>query len=222
LASAEVDGMAALYQRYYTGAAPEAFARDLANKDFVALALIGQNVVGFSTVKVFRMDAGDMSVLFSGDTIVDASARGTAGLIDAYLALLARLLETEKDVPLYWLLISKGPRTYRILPTFFTRYYPGTEGDATLRPMLDRIAGERFGAAYDPVTHLYRPPPPRDRLRPEHCDFNAADAVMRWFDGANPEWRDGIELCTITPITHDNFNALARRRVSRIDVGWRE
>jgi len=217
----EIAGMAALYQRYYVGAATEAFTRDLADKDLVAMGQDANgHVAGFSTAKVIR-GAEEGSILFSGDTIVDTSARGTAGVLDAYLALMTRLMHTEKNALLYWLLISKGPRTYRLLPAFFSRYYPGLNGDATLRSELNRIAQLRFGEAYDPVSHLYRPPSPHDRLRPEHCDFNAADAVMRWFDRANPEWRDGVELCSLTPVTPDNFTQLGRRRAARATVEWR-
>ncbi|MCL2641133.1 MAG: hypothetical protein FWD53_09840 [Phycisphaerales bacterium] len=220
LTPSEIVGMAALYQRYYVGAASEAFACDLADKDFVAL---GQDatgcVTGFSTTKLIRQE--NLAVLFSGDTIVDIAARGAAGVLDAYLALMTHLLQVEKNMPLYWLLISKGPRTYRLLPAFFTRHYPGPNGDATLRLTLDLIAHSRFGIAYDSTTHLYRPPPPRDRLRPEHCDFNADDAAMQWFDQANPQWRDGIELCALAPITLDNFTPLGRRRAVRVTVDWR-
>ena len=64
LSPREFAEMEALYRRYYTGAEPGAFRRDLFRKDFVILLLNGAAVAGFSTQKLNDIPDGAVSGFF--------------------------------------------------------------------------------------------------------------------------------------------------------------
>ena len=121
--------MESLYRYYYEGAPYEDFRRDFAEKDHVIILREHEAVVGFSTMKL--LDVAGQKILFSGDTVVDATCRNQTGLAGAFGHMM-RKLNDEFAEPPDWFLICKGARTYRFLPTFFRRYVPGRKEDAGL------------------------------------------------------------------------------------------
>ena len=139
LSSREAAKMEALYRRYYTGADQGAFRRDLFRKDFVILLLTGDSVSGFSSQELIGIPDGTR-ILFSGDTVVDASERRQFGLAGAFGHIMLQLIRDCPDKPRYWFLIRKGARTYRFLPTFFRIYVPSYASDPGLLRMRDVVA----------------------------------------------------------------------------------
>ena len=63
-------------------------------------------------------------VVFSGDALVDPAHWGSNALNFAWIPHLARIRAEAPDTPLYWLMLSKGFRTYRYLSTFAHHYVP--------------------------------------------------------------------------------------------------
>lgn len=222
LTSSESDDMEALYNRYYCGADDDGFQRDLAQKDWVILLKQAGTVQGFSTQKLHECE-GDV-FLFSGDTVVDRAIRSQTGLAGAFGHLMEFLNARYPADRLFWLLISKGPRTYRFLPTFFNVFYPNPDGAHTqLRGRLDRIATQLFNASYSPATHILHFTGAKDRLRSEWaCEDEARDdSETRFFKSINPGWRDGDELACMTPLAIDNLNRLGRRVIAQNLPQWR-
>ena len=222
LTSAETSGMEALYNHYYCGAASDGFQNDLAQKDWVILLKQAGTVQGFSTQKLYTCD-GD-TFLFSGDTVVDRTIRNQTGLAGAFGHLMEFLNARHPTDRLFWLLISKGPRTYRFLPTFFNVFYPNPDSLHTpLRGKLDMFATRLFGARYSPETHVLHFPEAKDRLRDEWAceDETRDDTETRFFKSANPGWRDGDELACIAPLAMDNLNRLGRRVIAHNLPQWR-
>jgi hypothetical protein len=72
----------------------------------------------------FNFDGRDMRILFSGDTIIMKEYWGSMALSLLFGELMIRLLKEYEDKEIYWMLISKGLRTYKYLPSFFLEYYP--------------------------------------------------------------------------------------------------
>ncbi|MFP4584844.1 MAG: hypothetical protein ACLFN9_15875 [Desulfococcaceae bacterium] len=222
----EGDGerMFRLHAAYFDNVRAKNFRRDLAEKDWVILLREADRILGFSTIRFFDHDASGSRVLFSGDTIVDKSKRQTCCLAGAFGHLLRRFRPADR--PFFWLLICKGYRTYRFLPTFFRQFDPGpgTNG-GPLAALRNAIAAERFGPAYDRETGIVRFNGNGDFLRPDHAGIAAAhsrDPFVRFFLERNPGFRIGDELACLAPLAEENLNSLAKRLVARTRVEWVE
>jgi hypothetical protein len=155
---------------------------------------------------------------------VDKSKRQTCCLAGAFGHLLRRFRPADR--PFYWLLICKGYRTYRFLPTFFHQFDPGPGTNVgPLAVLRNAIAAERFGPAYDRDTGIVRFNGNADFLRPDHAGIGIAhsrDPFVRFFLERNPGFRVGDELACLAPLTEENLNSLAKRLVARTRVAWVE
>lgn len=218
LSAEDKDAMYALFAQYYTGHTPDLFLRDLGRKNWVIL-LRDENgrLRGFSTFLLYTtMAAGDeISVVYSGDTLIEPAYWGTPVLQRSWVAGVLRL-SAAMPQPLYWLLISSGYKTYRFLPVFFKEFYPRYDRSTppAMKALLDHLAFERFGAEYDAAAGVVRfqggATPLRDgvaeitseRLRNPHVAF---------FAEHNPGHIDGDELVCLTQIHPDNFTAAGQR-----------
>ena len=216
LSPREFAEMEALYRRYYTGAEPDAFRRDLFRKDYVILLLNGAAVAGFSTQKLTEMPDG-ARILFSGDTVVDASERRQFGLAGAFGHIMLRLIRDCPDRPRYWFLISKGARTYRFLPTFFRVYVPSHESAPGLLRLRDAVAAHLFPREWVAEKGILHFPGSKDRLISDELR-NDPESVL--FRRLNPGWADGDELCCLAPISPENLNERAERVIRAVDPEW--
>jgi hypothetical protein len=206
LSAGQRDQMFALFIQYFAHVTRPVFERDLSEKEWVILLRDDDGAVsGFSTL--MRLDIDDCIIFFSGDTIVARHRRRTTDLPRLWVNHI-RSVAGSLDRRIYWFLISSGYRTYRFLPVFFRDFHPRFDGaSARLKPMLDAIATQRFGAAYDPATgivHLAAPSPLRDAgedlaQRAEH------DPHVRFFLAANPGHAAGDELACLVRVAEDNL-----------------
>ena len=211
--------MLTLMQCYYGEINDAQFHRDLDAKTFVILLSDrSRQVVGFSTIGVWvtKVAGRDIQVLFSGDTIVDHVHWGSPVLASCWLRLAKRIKSNAPELPLYWLLIVKGHRTYRYLPVFAKSYFPAwnaqTPGD--VKELMTRLATAKFGRYFDSETGIVHFPqshgrlldawaaiPPKDEMRPE----------VKFFLERNPGYTDGDELVCLAEIAADNMQPFARR-----------
>ena len=214
LREADVVAMERLYREFYVGADEADFRRDLAEKDY-AILLRGTGVCGFSTMKL--VEVAEMRVLFSGDTVVETSQRGQWGLAGGFGHMIKFVEGMSPDETAYWLLISKGARTYRFLPTFFRRYGPGPVADADLSARLARVASAFYPREYNPATGVLHFVGKKDRLR---GDLLRRDTESVRFRALNPGWMNGDELCCLAPLATDNLNRLGLRVIEATDPEW--
>lgn len=211
LSASERDRLFALYDAHYSHADAAVFARDLNDKSHVVILKAADGgIYGFSTLKLYRH--GQVDVLYSGDTIIDPAFWGRNDFAQSWIALAGAL---KREVPLYWLLIVKGHRTYRYLNLFARRYYPHPDQPTPpeMSRLRDEIARSRFGLAYDPLTGLVCFPEPRSALRAELAGVPAKDAgraEVRFFLERNPDYRAGDELVCLCELTPDNLTRFAR------------
>jgi hypothetical protein len=219
--------MFALHSRHFSGVRQEKFFADLDEKDWVILLRDTHDVVvGFSTQKriVDVPGADGTKFLFSGDTIISPEHWNTPYLSGCFGHLMLRLIGENPATPLYWFLTSKGFRTYRFLPVFFNRFWPGpdTATPPEIHALLKAVAAASFGAAFDTATGLVRIPA-GDRLSPSLAEIppsKQADRFVRFFIERNPDFADGAELACLAPISRDNLNALANRVIAQTRPEW--
>jgi hypothetical protein len=124
----EILRMHSIFESYYDHGPIDTFMRDLTRKDgaFLVRRKNDHTIVGFSTLGIYQFEHEGRQVkgLFSGDTIIEKAYWGTRTLQSAFARKL--LIEALKR-PLskqYWLLISKGYKTYMLLARNFPVYYP--------------------------------------------------------------------------------------------------
>ncbi|MGH9661615.1 MAG: hypothetical protein ACRD96_23910, partial [Bryobacteraceae bacterium] len=215
LAESDIAAMWALYETYFEASSERIFREDLEGKDAVVCLLDeAGRLRGFSTLAVLEFPRG--RAIFSGDTIVDHRHWGEQTLPVAWCRHAGAIKAERPDEPLYWLLISKGYRTYRYLPLFSRVYYPSwnrpTPPDA--QELIDQIARRKFGAAYDARAGVVRFAEPRGQLRGEWADVRPEmlrKPEVRFFVERNPGYRRGDELVCLTELSAANMRSYAGR-----------
>jgi hypothetical protein len=219
LKDATVRDMFALYSRYYDGTTEELFRHDLSGKCYVILLRDqDERLQGFSTsvVTEHRFDQKPVRIFFSGDTIIDHRFWGGQALPIAWLHLTARLKSEAPDTPLYWLLLTKGHRTYRYLRAFFEEFFPAHDHPipAQEKALMAMFARERFGDAYDSDRNIVSFPTSHGHLKPTWAEIPDKDRTkpdVRYFLERNPRYAEGEELVCISEITSENLRPFARR-----------
>jgi hypothetical protein len=194
------------------------FEKDLGAKNSVILLEDEDGLLrGFSTLLVYRTRACGraVTVVYSGDTIVERAWWGSPALPRTWIDAVRRLTPISGSEELYWLLLTSGYRTYRFLPVFFQMFYPRYDESTPIaqQSLLDAIAFERFGSRYHPEAGVVRFERPYV-LAPDLLDVpsgRAADAHINFFLSRNPGYRDGDELVCLTRIDERNLTPAGRR-----------
>lgn len=219
LCDREQDAMFRLLGAHFEGVDADTFSRDLKEKNWVILLEDEEGTLrGFSTLLMYDTSAAGrpLSVVYSGDTIVEPAAWGTSALPRTWIHSILALRE-QATTDLHWLLITSGYRTYRFLPVFFRSFFPraGAPIDAGARTIVDCLAAERFGRHYDRATGVIRFSRPQvltDGLLavPEG---RRLDPHVAFFLARNPGYVRGDELVCLTEIVPRNLTAAADRMV---------
>lgn len=208
-----------LLSTHFNGVKPEVFDTDLLEKNWVILLEDQQQkaLQGFSTLKIYETEfAGEViSVVYSGDTIVDPSAWSSSVLSKTWINSVNQLRQQYSKGKLYWLLICSGYRTYRFLPTFWKEFYPryDTATPAKTSALLKFLAQNQFGKYYDEERGIVRFPCPQilknelleiptERLKNSHINF---------FLKKNPGYIQGDELVCLTEISESNLTHAGRK-----------
>ncbi len=200
--------MLALMQLCYDNVDPARFAADLAEKQHVILLVDEHRAVqGFSTIRVARetLSGKPVDILFSGDTVIHPDCWGTKALHRGFLAFSVRHKLRSPLTPLYWLLLSKGYKTYLILTNNFPSAFPrrGATPAPELRALRDRVARAWWGDDYDAGAEVLRYCVPHDRVKHAVAPLDKetlAEPDVAFFADKNPGWRHGDELVCFAEI----------------------
>lgn len=225
LSDEERHRMLLLMQMYYKNVYPDQFEMDLQRKDRVVL-LWNKNVLqGFSTLVPFKQDiAGrEIKIIFSGDTIIDASDRNSLALPKAWCRVMAEEIDLDPDVPHYWLLTSKGYKTYRYLPVFFLDYFPrpgrslSCVEEEILRKSLRHLGIQNV----DERNWRIRSSHGSQQLRPGVADITEIRRMkpeIGYFEKMNPGHGLGDELICLARFAEDNMDSRIWKRM--MDGKW--
>jgi hypothetical protein len=218
LDEADVHTMFALYDSYYEGTSLDIFREDLAGKSHV-LELRAEGVLrGFSTLALieFEFAGSPNAAIFSGDTIIDQQFWGEQELVRSFCEFAGTCKAGAPARPLFWLLISKGYRTYRYLETFANVYLPhhARPDLPELQARLELLASAKFGANFDAGSGLLRFPASRGHLKPAWADVREPlrdNPAVSYFLERNPRFAEGEELVCLTELATENLRSFARR-----------
>jgi hypothetical protein len=199
---ADVLTMYNIFSRYYENADLDTFLRDMSRKTGVFL-LTNQDrqIVGFSTVALMDLDIGKrrMKGVFSGDTIIERDYWGSRALPLAFFLYLVRVVVRYPLTPVFWLLISKGYKTYLLMANNFFRFYPHPEQRyQKYAELIPKYCEELFPGYYDPARGVLDFGHDYQKLRGDVAPITdherQASAAIRFFEQCNPEWQRGTEL----------------------------
>ena len=212
--------MQQLMRAHYEGVSDTQFVADLLAKQWVILLRENGQLCGFSTQVLFDYpsDGRKVKILFSGDTIIEKCHWGSLALPVAWGRLMLSLCDAHPDAELFWLLTSKGYKTYRFLPVFFHEFYPcfANETPAFERTLLNAVASDRFGKRFDPVGGILCAEPGARRLREGVAEIDATrlrDQHVAFFQEKNPGHSRGDELVCLTRFHRGNLNPYIRRQL---------
>ncbi|HEY1170482.1 MAG TPA: hypothetical protein VGH19_03845 [Verrucomicrobiae bacterium] len=220
LTAEQMAEMLGLLAKHFEGVTAEQFARDLAEKNWVVMICKEGRLVGFSTLLVYEttFEGELVSVVYSGDTIVDPAAWGSSALARGWITAVNELRLHYPRGKYYWLLLSSGFRTYRFLPVFWREFYPHCEqaDPQHMMRLRDHLAKERFGERYDEQAGIVRFSQPQ-RLRQELREVPESrrdDPHVELFLKLNPGHGQGDELVCLTELCAENLTRAGRRMVA--------
>ncbi len=195
--------MHGIFVNYYHNADLQTFIKDMCKKQGIFL-LVNKStgtIVGFSTwneIDIVYKNKKSIGV-FSGDTIVEEQYWGDKTLQKAFAIQLFKLKLKRMNRDVYWLLISKGYKTYLLMANNFLRYYPHyTRSNKKLESVVDHYCNLLYPDAYklkdrlldfgDDYQHL------KGGVAEITDDMKTNNPKIKFFDELNPAWRKGIEL----------------------------
>jgi hypothetical protein len=210
--------MLRIMQTYYVNVSAVQFRADLKVKDMVILLCEDRDIRGFSTWKLDHHQIGQRSVnvIFSGDTIIEKDSWRSLALPIAWGRLMLATQEQFADRELYWLLTSKGYKTYRYLPVFFREFYPSYRRETPdfEKALLTSLASLKFGNRFDESSGILIASGRDQRLRPGVADITEGrrkDRHVAFFEKANPGHARGDELVCLANCQPSNINSFIMR-----------
>lgn len=223
LGAPERAAMLTLLDRHFLGVRAEVFHADLAGKTHAVLLWDDAgDLCGFSTLR-FRVECfegKEDSLLSSGDTIVDPASWGANLLSRAWIEAVLRLHESEGTGDLWWLLLTSGFRTYRLLTGYWKDFLPRHDREAAEEDLRrrDHFARKLYGEYFDPARGIVVLPHPqvlRESLAgiPEG---RRRDPHIAFFETLNPGHIHGDELVCLARLGEDNLTPAGQRVVNHI------
>ncbi len=218
ITSIQRDEMFALMDFYYTNSMREVFEKDLDEKNWV-LALSDAKtgtLAGFSTQKMFthKIDETEINVVFSGDTIIKREYWGSLELSLAFGEMMLMILKDFPKRKLYWMLISKGVRTYKFLPAFFFEYYPcfNKTTPENIQKAMDDLGFLKYPNNYDATTGIIRASENAQFLKEDfHPEKEPANEQINYFYKRNPDFQKGDELLCFSEFSLENIKPFIKR-----------
>jgi hypothetical protein len=212
--------MLSLMQIYYRNVYPDQFEKDLRRKDRVVLLWNGQDLRGFSTLVFFEQQVAGctVKVAFSGDTIIDAPDRNSLALPKAWCSVMAEEMHSDPDMAHYWLLTSKGYKTYRYLPVFFLDFFPrpGRSLSRTEEEILRKSLRHLNIQNVDERYWMIRSSNGSQQLRPGVADISEIrrrKPEIAYFEEVNPGHKLGDELICLARFAEDNMEPRLWKRM---------
>jgi hypothetical protein len=203
--------MYALMEEFYEDTVFEVFLKDLAEKDYCVLLFDEEDrIQGFSTQKIMSVDVDGKEIfgVFSGDTIIHKDYWGSLELSRQFGRYFIEL--GKRYGSFYWFLISKGYKTYKMLPLFFKEYYPSckTETPAHEQRIMDAFAMKKYPEEYDRESGVILYKGTKDKLKAGVADITEKqlrDRDILHFLKLNPECHKGYDLVCLARFTEDNL-----------------
>ncbi len=203
LSVVELKEMHEVFKKYYNNADLETFFLDINKKQYVLVIKdrVDGRIVGFSTIALMDLDYGGKKVIgfFSGDTILEKEYWGSRRWQITWALFFLKIKLANPLTPIFWLLISKGYKTYLLLANNFKNYYPRmNRNDSRLEKVVDFYCDELYQEYYVKDEKILDFGDEYQSLQEgvaEICDdVKSRSPKIQYFEERNPGWRRGTEL----------------------------
>lgn len=215
--------MYTLFSQYYENTDLETFLNDMNKKSgvFVLREKDTGHIVGFSTWTVMPLSFGKKPTMgiFSGDTILEKRYWGNKKLQQAFALRLVKMKLKHPGTRIFWLLISKGYKTYLLLANNFIRHFPNHQSRNTrLEQVIDLYCEQLFPQYYDKEKRLLDFGDSYQFLKGDVAEITeemrGANARIRFFDDVNPTWRRGTELPCVGEVCMGTLLSFFHKQIS--------
>lgn len=202
----DINDLFRLFSQYYEQINRKKFEKDLKNKDDIILlrCIKDKKIRGFSTLKRLKFNIQNKTVVgvFSGDTIIDENFWGATALTFEFFKYVLKTKAQNPFKDVFWLLISKGFKTYLLLANNFQTYYPRYDKEIPkhYKTFLDSAYSDLFPGEYEAQSGLLKTANKYDRLKSHIAqigDRELANPKIAFFEKENPHWYKGDELCCL-------------------------
>jgi len=192
-----------IFVQYYHNADLKTFVTDMGAKTGVIILQDKKEkrIVGFSTWTEIELIAGGKKSLgiFSGDTVVEKKYWGNKELQKRFVKQLLKTKIKKPKTPIFWLLISKGYKTYLLLTNNFPNHYPRHDkNNIKLESIVDDYCQQLYPSAYNTTHRLLDFGDKYQHLKDDVAaitqDMTDSHPDIRHFEQLNPSWRQGTEL----------------------------
>jgi len=208
-----------LFEKCYDAISYNTFCADFEEKDHLLILRdrSDDSIRGFSTQQIERwvIEGQSIRTVFSGDTIVHPDYWGEQELVKGWCRYASWVRNQNPGEPLYWLLISKGYRTYLYLSLFCRRFYPHFERtEPTLNRFAAEVATRKFGTSYDRDRGVLKFKTSRGHLKPEFAEIpdpRKQNDHVSFFLARNPGYTTGEELVCLAELSDENVQSIAAR-----------
>ena len=203
LTHTDIEKMFTIYSNYYANTDFGIFKHDLLEKTGVFIIREPKKdfLVGFSTIveRDFNVNGKTAHGFFSGDTIIEEAYWGSRALQRAMFRYVLSFKLRHTGKPIYWLLISKGFKTYLLLANNYKHYYPNPESkDDHLKEYVLSYCREFYSDYYDENSQLLNFGDDYQALKPDVAPITAEmrerSQKIAFFENCNPTWHKGTEL----------------------------
>lgn len=223
LSMTDFGSMYALFEQYYHNVEFSVFFQDLSKKDGVILLreVNSQKIVGFTTMLTIPFNCKGRLVngLFSGDTVVDKRYWGNRVMLACFVKHLLKLKLKNFRTPLYWLLISKGYKTYLVLTNNFPRHYPHyrKSSSSQMASVIEQYCQKLYPGVFDADRKLLDFGDDYQKLKDNVAaiseDLKDNNPKIRFFEERNPTWREGTELPCVGEVSYSMFYRVVKKIV---------
>lgn len=211
LSSRDIEMMYKLMDTFYDNMTKEKFLKDLNKKDYcIVLRDERDKIWGFSTQQIMHIPLGEKLIhgVFSGDTIIHKDYWGSMELFIAFAKFFFNFEEEYEDF--YWFLICKGYKTYRMLPTFFSTFYPSykVETPKEIKDIINAFGRFYSIEEYNEKTGVICYRGIKDRLKEHVADISEErlkDKNIAFFIEKNPGYIKGNDIVCLTKLSKSNL-----------------
>lgn len=220
----DMKSMYGIFEKYYLNTTFQIFKKDLMEKTGIFIIREPKNdlIVGFSTVveRDFEVNGIVRHAFFSGDTIIEQAYWGNRALQRAMYRYIIFFKLKYPTKPIYWMLISKGFKTYLLLANNYFTYYPHCDHKhQRLEQFVEAYCNQYFAEYYDKNKKLLNFGDAYQALDPEIApitdEMRKKSKKIAFFEEKNPTWSVGTELPCIGEIHWSDLYRYVQRFLTK-------
>lgn len=222
LKKSELHEMYNIMDKHYDNMKFENFMEDIEEKEHCIILQEEDSlkIVGFSTQKVMKIEieGEEFYGVFSGDTVIEKEHWGS---MELYKIFARFFIEYGKQYgKFYWFLISKGYKTYKMLPLFFNEFYPNYRAETpyNIKKIMDKFGETRYRNEYSSESGVINYNGKKDRVKAGIADITdrlMEDMDIEYFVKKNPKYTEGNDLVCIARLSEENLKPAVKRVLLR-------